>query len=1029
MTRVLRTLLITLGVVCSLLVSAAVAVILFLDDDGWRRIAAYAVERLTGRILTVDGSFAVDLSLEPSLVASHVRVDNPSWATQADFARIGRLEVQVALRPLLSGILVVPRLILEDAHFDLETGADGARNWTTAEAAEDADANDDGDDGFLVPVLGTVMLRNVAWRYRDATTGRESSIELDHVTFKHVGDVARLDGEGLWDGRKIGAQGQFGTLAEALHPTTPFPLDVRLSLPGLDVALQGTVTEPATGQGVDLHVSGHSDDVSQLLGVLGSDLAVVGRLAGDAKVGGDLAALEVADLSLSLVSDEGRESEPSVAVTGRIGNVRPGGATPLQGIDLKVQIATSTANLSSWLGRRIPDLGPVDGQFALTGDARALKVSGAQLQIGDAKRLTIAATGGVETIQLAPDLTVEGIGVHLQAEAPTTAALVEALGHALPELGAVAASGRLSGGLDQLDLEDVDLTAGTTHRPIRVTGRIDNLLFGQKAPASLTFESALTPLLDWWRDGQLPELGQVRASAQVADVGGDLQLEQVQIVADDTDTLSVKATSVAGQAASNNWPELDVDITAKDLTILGTLLDRSIPPLGPFAYEGRLRADPETTQLSGKARLGQTEIEADITASFEGARPDVSGKLSTPVLHLADVGIRPDRPWEDAETAEPDSSPPDTGPTPLSFAPLQALDLSLLVQIDQLEGVQMSVDRGTIAVTLKDGVLRIDPARFDYVGGSFSIDGTVDSLSDPPEIELEVVADDVLLGKVFAQVDKVVPIDGELDMQLSLKSAGSTLQDLTSSLQGTLDMAIARGTIYVKLFDLTGANLLHWLLAGAITKGGTDLRCFVAQLDTMAGVAKSKALLLETSLTISKGIGTINLVEETIDISVRPHSRGAHLEVTTPYRIYGPWSDPSVDYSKVGLVVRTVAEVVMLPIHTLEALVPLLIDGGKDQDNPCLKWAPAPTAATIGSGTGGFPMEDLAPAPYVATTASHVREGPGTTHPVIETLAEGATVQVTGQAAGLDWYRVSLADGGVGYVWDKLLEPAQPGAQ
>lgn len=44
-------------------------------------------------------------------------------------------------------------------------------------------------------------------------------------------------------------------------------------------------------------------------------------------------------------------------------------------------------------------------------------------------------------------------------------------------------------------------------------------------------------------------------------------------------------------------------------------------------------------------------------------------------------------------------------------------------------------------------------------------------------------------------MDKVVPIDGELDMQLSLKSAGSTLQDLTSSLQGTLDMAIARATL------------------------------------------------------------------------------------------------------------------------------------------------------------------------------------------------------------------------------------------
>jgi hypothetical protein len=49
---------------------------------------------------------------------------------------------------------------------------------------------------------------------------------------------------------------------------------------------------------------------------------------------------------------------------------------------------------------------------------------------------------------------------------------------------------------------------------------------------------------------------------------------------------------------------------------------------------------------------------------------------------------------------------------------------------------------------------------------------------------------------------------------------------------------------------------------------------------------------------------------------------------------------------------------------------------------------------------------------------------------VIDTLAQGAMVEVTGEVTGRDWYRVSLRDGAIGYVWSKLLAPAvQPVAQ
>jgi hypothetical protein len=105
-------------------------------------------------------------------------------------------------------------------------------------------------------------------------------------------------------------------------------------------------------------------------------------------------------------------------------------------------------------------------------------------------------------------------------------------------------------------------------------------------------------------------------------------------------------------------------------------------------------------------------------------------------------------------------------------------------------------------------------------------------------------------------------------------------------------------------------------------------------------------------------------------------------------------------------------------------------------DKPDPTWLAWQPAIHLGPADSGAPLprievaaidvvvEDLPPATYAVQSASHVREGPGTTYRVIDTLAAGATVQATGTVLGRDWYRIALADGGVGYVWAKLLAPA-----
>jgi hypothetical protein len=94
---------------------------------------------------------------------------------------------------------------------------------------------------------------------------------------------------------------------------------------------------------------------------------------------------------------------------------------------------------------------------------------------------------------------------------------------------------------------------------------------------------------------------------------------------------------------------------------------------------------------------------------------------------------------------------------------------------------------------------------------------------------------------------------------------------------------------------------------------------------------------------------------------------------------------------------------------------------------PAVRLGPAdvgPPLPRIDVAATNFSVEDMTPASYAVQTTSHVRQGPGTTYRVIDTLASGAMIEVTGEVLGRDWYRVSLGDGAVGYVWSKLLEPA-----
>lgn len=609
--RAIRWLLVGLGAVVTLITTVAVAALLFLDDEDYRRISVYLAERYTGRDVAIEGPVSLDLSLRPELSVSGLSVANPAWATEPQLARIDHLEIQLALWPLLSGTISVPRLLVSDAQFSPEIDADGARSWSFGSGQ-----SGDGARPPRIPAFGEVSLENIRAAYRDAESGRATSVVLAALTMNERDGLNQITGSGNWDDRAYSVAGQFGTLTEALEPSRPFPVDLDLTISGVEMKIAGTVADVTSGAGLDLHASAVSDDLSALRLPLGDRGLLGGRFDGRFAVTGNAGELALTDISLTLADSDGQTATPQrLSLTGAVARIAPGSATVAEGIDLRGDLTASTADLGESLGVALPALGPVEGSFVLQGSSGALQVSELNASVGDVRHLTIAATGGVSHVRLTSDPGVSGVDVRLRASAPTTAAVGVPFGLSLPELGQMAASGHLTGDLQHLALSEIVLHGGSDRSAMQITGQIENILPRPDTPASASFTGAATPWLEGLLGRKLPQLGQMHASGELVSEGGALHLNNVSVTAGNSDTLTLQLASAVGKKGN----AFDLDLKARDFAVFGAFLDLPIPALGPFSYSGRLDGSPRMLHLSGTARLGQTEFEEALALDLTGA--------------------------------------------------------------------------------------------------------------------------------------------------------------------------------------------------------------------------------------------------------------------------------------------------------------------------------------------------------------------------------------------------------------------------
>jgi uncharacterized protein involved in outer membrane biogenesis len=128
----LKKLLISVSAAALLAAAAPMALPRLVNWNDYREELSRRVGEAAGRAVVFDGDLGLQLLPAPALTAADVRVKAPAGFSRADMATLKRLEVRIALWPLLTGRIQVESIVAVAPHMTVETDAAGRVNWRAA---------------------------------------------------------------------------------------------------------------------------------------------------------------------------------------------------------------------------------------------------------------------------------------------------------------------------------------------------------------------------------------------------------------------------------------------------------------------------------------------------------------------------------------------------------------------------------------------------------------------------------------------------------------------------------------------------------------------------------------------------------------------------------------------------------------------------------------------------------------------------------------------------------------------------------
>lgn len=264
-----------------LLLAALVLFLLLFDWNLLRPTINDRVSTALDRPFAIEGDLSVQWQRDPAshgwrawapwphIAAEQMTLGNPEWAEGDTFVSLERVEMRLALLPLLWKVVRIPRIDVQQPIADLQRQADGRNNWTFDLGQQEDDPASEPSRWVLD--IGTIGFDEGQIAIADAASKLDLDLQVEPlgepIAFADIlGDSAAPEAataqdfvfawraQGSYQGQSVEGEGRIGGLLALQDASLPFPLEADVRAGSTRIRLAGTLTDPANLGALDMQL-------------------------------------------------------------------------------------------------------------------------------------------------------------------------------------------------------------------------------------------------------------------------------------------------------------------------------------------------------------------------------------------------------------------------------------------------------------------------------------------------------------------------------------------------------------------------------------------------------------------------------------------------------------------------------------------------------------------------------------------------------------------------------------------------------
>ncbi len=414
--------------------------------------------------------------------------------------------------------------------------------------------------------------------------------------------------------------------------------------------------------------------------------------------------------------------------------------------------------------------------------------------------------------------------------------------------------------------------------------------------------------------------------------------------------------------------ELNVTARGPDMAELYYLTQLALPNTPPYQVQAHIVRNGQRFEVRDiKGLMGATDIGGTVDVDASRKRPSISAKISSRHVYLKDLGAVTGSRVGAEESL--DASRTTAGSKP--GAKTAKLDTDRLfpdahLQVNRVQGMDAEVSFAANTITagalpfthvaatlsLKDGVLKVHPARLDMPQGRLSAVVSIDTRVRPPRVHLDLRVTDLELAQVKSKAPSATaPLGGIFDARALIEGRGDSVRSVMADANGTATGVIPHGDIRAAFAELTGVDVAEGV--GLLLKKPDDrvaIRCGLVQFEIQDGTAHANSLLMDTQNVLITGTGQIELGSEKLDLSIQGRPKKFRLvRLKAPIKVEGHVLKPTFALDSGHLVKQGAIAATLGTVLTPLAAILAFVDPGLAKDQNCAPMQSHDNKSEVGS--------------------------------------------------------------------------------